>query len=184
MHERSTAKIKDLKPAPYNPRRIDEKALDGLKGSIRRFGLVQEIVVNRRSMTIVGGHQRVKAAMDAGLAEVPVVYVDLDDGEEAVLNVTLNNPEIQGSFTDGVDGLLESIDVDDDLFSDVGLDLLIGKEDDAPHLDEEHVDLTSVPYRRVNVLVSVPIDMWDGEIVELFSRIREMDGVEYDQNAN
>lgn len=50
--------IADLKPSPYNPRRIDPEAMAGLTKSIERFGNVQPIVVNRRNMTVIGGHQR------------------------------------------------------------------------------------------------------------------------------
>ena len=52
--------IADLKPAPYNPRRIEATAVAGLRASIERFGNVQPIVWNRRSGYVVGGHQRLK----------------------------------------------------------------------------------------------------------------------------
>lgn len=103
-------KIKDLQPADYNPRTIDEQALEGLKASITRFGLVEPIIINERTGNIVGGHQRLKALQDLGEKETEVVVVDLDDQEERALNITLNNPAIQGDFTDGLQDLLADLD--------------------------------------------------------------------------
>ncbi len=76
--------------APFNPRTISGHDLDALRRSLRFFGTVEPIVVNRRSGHIVGGHQRVKAAQAEGIDEMPVVYVDLDDPAEKQLNVALN----------------------------------------------------------------------------------------------
>lgn len=82
--------IADLAPAAYNPRLIPELELAKLKESITRFGFVEPVVVNERTMTIVGGHQRVLAASDLGILEVPCVLVDLDEAAERTLNVALN----------------------------------------------------------------------------------------------
>ena len=76
--------------APYNPRKISDHDLDALRRSLRFFGTVEPIVVNRRSGHIVGGHQRVKAAQAEGIEELPVYYVDLDDPSERQLNLALN----------------------------------------------------------------------------------------------
>ena len=59
--QRKTLPIAQIKPSPYNPRRIDAAAIAGLTKSIDRFGLVQEMVVNERadgSLALVSGHQR------------------------------------------------------------------------------------------------------------------------------
>ena len=76
--------------APYNPRRIEPDQLAALRSSLRTFGAVEPVVVNRRSGRIVGGHQRVKAAEAEGIAALPVVWVDLDDVGEKQLNLALN----------------------------------------------------------------------------------------------
>src|SRR5512137_1926235 len=87
------------KAAPYNPRVISDHDLDALRRSLRFFGTVDPIVVNRRFDRIVGGHQRVKAAQAEGIEALPVVYVDLDEPSEKQLNLALNrihgewNPE-------------------------------------------------------------------------------------------
>ena len=53
-------KASDLKPAPYNPRKITEKQLDALGKSMREFGDLSGIVRNVRTGNLVGGHQRLK----------------------------------------------------------------------------------------------------------------------------
>ena len=50
--------------APYNPRKIGEKARAKLKKNIARVGLIDPPVWNRRTGNLVGGHQRI-AAVDS-----------------------------------------------------------------------------------------------------------------------
>lgn len=78
-----------LKPAGYNPRHISDEELDSLVRSIREYGMVDPIVANK-DQTVIGGHQRLKAAKIAGLEKVPVVYVDLPKDKEKALNLALN----------------------------------------------------------------------------------------------
>lgn len=61
-------KIKDLKKAEYNPRTMSDEEIEKLKNSIKEFGLVEPVVVNK-DLTIIGGHQRVEA-MDYKVAIV------------------------------------------------------------------------------------------------------------------
>jgi DNA modification methylase len=106
---REMVSIRDLRPAPYNPRRIDPAAMAGLEKSIDRFGLVQDIVVNRRTMHVVGGHQRLKAIKAKKAKVAPVTWVDLDETEERALNIALNSPHIVGEFTDKLQAILDEL---------------------------------------------------------------------------
>jgi hypothetical protein len=108
-HKIVSMKLSRLAPAAYNPRRISRKALEGLKASLSEFGTVQPIVFNKRTKTVVGGHQRIQALKALGETEAPVVIVDLDEKKERVLNVTLNNPKIEGEFTEDLDAILKEI---------------------------------------------------------------------------
>lgn len=105
--------LADIKPAPYNPRVISERALAGLGASLDRFGLVQPIVVNVRTGRIVGGHMRVRALEAKGETTAEAVLVDLNERDEKALNLALNNSEIAGDWTAGalplVDDLLASM---------------------------------------------------------------------------
>jgi len=104
-----TKQLSDLVPSGYNPRRISDEALCGLRGSVERFGLVEPIVWNRRSGRVVGGHQRLKVLQQLGHAATEVVVVDLEDAEEKALNVALNSPSIAGEFTPDLHRLLAAI---------------------------------------------------------------------------
>ncbi len=104
--------VSELNPAAYNPRDIDAESFVGLQESLKKFGMPQPIVVNKRTGLIVSGHQRAKAAQVLGWETVPVVEVDLSPTEEKALNVTLNNARITGHFTDGLAGILSELKVD------------------------------------------------------------------------
>lgn len=53
-------KVKDLKPADYNPRVISEARLTMLGKSMREFGDLSGVVRNVETGHLVGGHQRLK----------------------------------------------------------------------------------------------------------------------------
>ena len=86
-------KIKDLKPAEYNPRMMNEKSAKDLEESITEFGLVDPIIVNSnkdRKNIIIGGHQRYNICKKMGFEELPVYYLDLPLEAEKELNLRLN----------------------------------------------------------------------------------------------
>ena len=86
--------IEDLKPAEYNPRRMSEEDRMEITESIRKFGFVDIVIVNRnpeRFNIIVGGHQRVTIAKEElGHIEVPCIFVNLNLEDEKELNMRLN----------------------------------------------------------------------------------------------
>ena len=87
--EIKSIKIKDLKKAEYNPRTMNNEEIEKLKNSIKEFGLVEPVVVNK-DLTIIGGHQRVKAMEELKMEEIPCIIVDLDKKKEKILNLALN----------------------------------------------------------------------------------------------
>jgi hypothetical protein len=86
--------VDKLNAAPYNPRRWEQSAIEQLTESVKRFGLVDPLVVNNatgRKNVVIGGHFRLKVAKDLGFKEVPVVYVEIPEVErEKELNLRLN----------------------------------------------------------------------------------------------
>lgn len=90
-----TVSVGELDPAWYNPRKdltADDAEYQRLAKSLDAFGYVEPIVWNQRSGRVVGGHQRLKILLEAGVTEVQVSVVDLDDDLERALNVALNKP--------------------------------------------------------------------------------------------
>jgi DNA modification methylase len=135
--------IDNLRSADYNPRSHDDVQKEHLKESIRRFGLVDPIIVNKspeRFNIIIGGHFRWLAAKELGYKEIPVVYVDIPNLEkEKELNLRLNRNTGEWDLEK-----LKSFDID--LLLDVGFndadlasvwDDALGTEDDAFDEDEE-----------------------------------------------
>jgi DNA modification methylase len=148
--------LAELKPAPYNPRRMDHAAMAGLTKSMERFGNVQPIVWNRRSGFVVGGHQRLKVLKRQGALQTAVVVVDIGETDEKALNVALNSPGIAGEFTDRLEALLEQIRTDDAaLFRDLQFDALLAQaKDPAVLVDPDQIpDLPKKPVTR-------PGDTW------------------------
>lgn len=79
--------IDDIKPAPYNPRKISLEQIEQLKQSISKIGLVVPILVNRKNNVILAGHQRTKTSRLLGVEKVPVIYVDdMAIGDEIKFN--------------------------------------------------------------------------------------------------
>lgn len=74
-----------LRANPNNPRRtFGEEELEDLAASIRERGVIQPIVVRpvageRDAYEIVAGERRWRASQRAGIHEVPIVVVDVDD---------------------------------------------------------------------------------------------------------
>lgn len=131
--------IKDLKPAPYNPRDINDEALDGLESSLTRFGIVEPIIWNQKTGFIVGGHQRLKVLQKQGIKSTSVVVVDLDETEEKALNVTLNNRSIQGDWTTELADIIEELK--GSLSNSELLDLHIDKlEAEIPDFEIENLE--------------------------------------------
>ncbi len=82
--------IGELRPDPFNPRRISDDELETLTRSIGEFGLVDPVIARREDSTVIGGHQRLVAARRLGLETVPVIYVDLSPVQAKLLNLALN----------------------------------------------------------------------------------------------
>jgi len=60
-------KLGDLKDYDHNPRHISKQAMEKLCESLREDGYHQRLIVNR-DLTIIGGHQRKKALLQAGFS--------------------------------------------------------------------------------------------------------------------
>lgn len=86
--------IESLTPAPYNPRHHSKEALEQLKQSFTKYGVVDPLIVNgaeNRKNIVIGGHMRLKVAQEMGYTTMPVVYINIPDLErEKELCLRLN----------------------------------------------------------------------------------------------
>ena len=87
--------IDQVEPNPFQPRtRFDESALRELADSILATGVLQPILVRRRSETngyqLVAGERRLRAAQLAGVDHIPAVIKEVDDREMLELALVEN----------------------------------------------------------------------------------------------
>jgi hypothetical protein len=144
-----------INPAKYNPRVISPEELSGLKESIRKFGLVENLIVNKRTNTLVSGHQRFRAGCELGLTEFPVYEVDLSPTEEKALNIALNSQFISGKYDEELlTSLLTEIKLDFPEFNDLRFDEFDLKVDNEGLTDPN--DVPEAPENPVSRLG----DLW------------------------
>lgn len=141
-------KISELKAAEYNPRKISVEQLKHLKKSLEKFDCIEPAVINinsDRKNTIIGGHQRIKAAKSLGWKEFPCIEVNFSLEQEREANIRLNKNTGEFDFE-----LLESEFEFDDLieygFSEEELNFMqieeIGEvegEDDVPEVVKDQI---------------------------------------------
>lgn len=89
-----------LLASPHNPRRHDRYQQEIMQELLEEVGVVQDVLVNRRTGHLVDGHMRVMIAMRQGQPTIPVKYVDLTPEQEKVAIATL----------DAITGLAEASD--------------------------------------------------------------------------
>lgn len=85
--------VERITPSPFQPRRtFDEAKIDELAASIRNQGIIQPLVVRPKDgdYELIAGERRWRAAMKAGLTEVPVVVRDASDQEALQLALVEN----------------------------------------------------------------------------------------------
>ncbi len=80
--------VEDMLANPRNWRIHPQDQQEALLEVLHAVGLVQNIIVNARTGTVVDGHLRVQLAMRDGQTTLPVTYVDLSDEEEALVLAT------------------------------------------------------------------------------------------------
>lgn len=101
-------KRSEIHPHPRNPRTIDAEGRKALKRSMKNFGVLGGIIVNRQNgFVIVGGNQKV-AIMDEQQKYDPenpetdyvirCEVVDMDEKTELEALTALNNPTIGGKY--------------------------------------------------------------------------------------
>ncbi len=90
--------------------KAQERALAGILGQV---GWVQQVLVNRRTAHVVDGHLRVALAIKEGAPSVPVLYVDLEPEEEALVLASLDPlAAMAGTDDEKLRALLADVSVD------------------------------------------------------------------------
>lgn len=132
-----------IHPSDYNPRKIDDIGKKTLKKSLKLYGVLGGIIVNKQTQgeidgvqhyTIVGGHQKVYILdemnkYDDGTYEndyvLRVEVIDVDLKTEKQINVILNNANAQGQWDwDKLRELIPDIDYKDAGLSEADLSMI------------------------------------------------------------
>lgn len=169
-HATTELRTSDIAPNPDQPRRrFDESELERLADSIRRYGVLQPIVVRRaaegaaRPYELVVGERRWRASQRAGRESVPAVVQDVEPRDllevalvENVQRRDLNPIELAQAFR----ALLETGRTQDEVGERVGLD----RSTVANHLRllelpkelQEDVELGTLSMGHAKALLQLP----------------------------
>jgi hypothetical protein len=143
-----TVNRKDIHGADYNPRKITESAKKKLRKFLKENGLWEPLVLNKRTMTMVSGHQRL-SIMDSLLRQddynLTMSVVDVDEKLEVSGNVFMNNQSAMGEWDvfalQDIKNIFPGIDFEADMgFDESDINILFGKQEEERKLDEERAE--------------------------------------------
>ena len=101
--------IHRLIPANYNPRKISPTNMERLKKSLERLDYFDPIIVNK-DLTVISGHQRLKALKDLGYEMIEVRQIDVDKETEKRINIAANSQGLMGEWdSDALAMLLKDV---------------------------------------------------------------------------
>jgi len=148
-HVTEMVAIDRLRTHPHNPRRGN---LEVIGESIAANGFYGAVVAQRSTGYVLAGNHRLLAAHGAGLKEIPVMWVDVDDDRAARILLADNRTNDLASYDDAcLAELLQSLpDLDgtgyddhavDELLQELGIPAFEGRTDpdDAPDLPDEPI---------------------------------------------
>jgi ParB-like chromosome segregation protein Spo0J len=158
--------IREIKPNTNNPRFIKDDKFKKLVKSIKEFPEMLELrpIVVDSDMIVLGGNMRLKACIEAGLTEVPILVADQLTEEQKKEFIVKDNVGF-GEW----DWDLLANEWDTDLLDEWGLDLNIDAEQEESfatdvtvtlkmnneYLDELKEDLDKLLAKHTNVIVKI-----------------------------
>jgi site-specific DNA-methyltransferase (adenine-specific) len=137
--------IKEIVPYARNAKKHDKRQIDNVAESIRQYGFVQPVVIDRDGVIVIG-HCRVLAAKKLGMEAVPCVCVD-DLTPEQVNALRLVDNKTNESDWDMDLLSMELPEIDLSAFDfDWGLPEITEEviEDEAPEVDEDAEPITKL----------------------------------------
>ena len=140
--------VLNLKHDPENPRAHDDKNLTSIIASLRDYGQVEPLVVQRSSMMVVGGNARLQSMKHLGWSTAACVVLEMTDDKARKLSIALNRTGELAGWNDEVLAkhlmelsVIEDFDPESLGFSDNEMMSLIAEfekfEDDFEFIDGE-----------------------------------------------
>jgi len=152
---------------PLNWRVHPQMQQEALAGVLSEVGWVQQVIVNQRTGHLIDGHLRVSLALRRNEPTVPVLYVDLDPEEEALILATLDPLAAMATAdAEKLDELLRDVRTGEAAVQAMLADLADAEGiylDEPPSLDElaeqygEHQDEAFWP----RISLKVPPDVYE-----------------------
>lgn len=140
--------VKDLIPYQKNTKKHDDVQINNVAESIKQYGFVQPIVIDKNNVVVIG-HCRLLAAKKLKMQEVPCVCVeDLTEEQVKALRIVDNKSNESPWDFDNLADELADLDLSDFDF-DFGIDTDAEEEteiveDEAPEVDEENEPITKL----------------------------------------
>lgn len=137
-------RLDEITPYENNAKTHDQTQINNVAESIRQYGFVQPIVVDRDGVIVIG-HCRALAAKKLGMKEVPCVCVDDLTPEQVNALRLVDNKSNESDWdfdllADELEGLdLTGFDFDWGLPEEETKEI---EEDEAPEVDETHPPVT------------------------------------------
>ena len=139
--------VKDLIPYDKNTKKHDDVQINNVAESIKQYGFVQPLVVDKDNVVVIG-HCRLLAAKKLKMAEVPCVCVeDLTEEQVKALRIVDNKSNESDWLNDILE--LELPDVDLSAFD---FDFVLDKKKDKEEIEGE-VPFTEVLGEENNYIV-------------------------------
>ena len=139
--------VKDLIPYERNTKKHDKTQINNVAESIKQYGFVQPIVIDKDNVVVIG-HCRLLAAKQLKMKEVPCVCVDdLTEEQVKALRIVDNKSNESEWDFDILPDELAALDLSNFSF-DFGIDVEEEEteivEDEAPEVDEDAEPITKL----------------------------------------
>ena len=82
--------VDSLKPFVDNPRQHDQRNIEDIQRSIKRFGFTNPLLVRKADNMLVAGHGRLESAKKLGIERVPVIFLDFNENDAKLYSITDN----------------------------------------------------------------------------------------------
>jgi len=126
---------------PLNARIHPKSQQDSLTGAFDTIGIIAPVIINTRTNFCIDGHLRIQMAISKGQSEIPVVYVDLDENEEAIALASFDFITSLAVYDkNNLTALLDGIDTDNAALQSLLDDLAAANDidlNDTPLLEDQ-----------------------------------------------
>lgn len=66
-----------------------------IKSNVELLGVLEPLLVNRKTNVIISGNLRHRIAVELGLSEIPVIFQDVDDNEMDLKSISTNQQRLK-----------------------------------------------------------------------------------------